>query len=887
MLHWPLLSVGLTLLFLTELCHSEAPGFKCQAGTFECKNPRTCVPVSWVCDGEADCDDSTDEKHCDQIECKEEQGQFRCESGECITSSWVCDGDRDCKTDGSDEKSCVSGNVTCPSNQFICGDRSCIMKKWVCDHEKDCPDGSDEKDCVKPTCSGDSFTCKNGRCIAIRWKCDGDNDCGDGSDEDKTFCLARSCKANQFTCNNRRCIEKSWVCDGEDDCGDKSDEQPHLCSSSTSKPICKPEEFACRSSNHGPNGKCILGKWRCDGSRDCSDGSDEENCHLNATCKPNQFKCSNGTCIDYSLKCNKKPDCPRWEDEKDCVEQCAENEFRCVHSNRCIPESKVCDAKDDCELKEDEPMSCNINECLDNNGRCSQLCVDKKIGYECQCRKGYELEARGRICQDTNECMKYGSCSQICENKKGTYKCSCLSTYILEYNGKTCKAIGQEPSLIFAARHSIRRISFNPFGMQPVASELSSAIGVTYDVAEEQVYWADNRDMSIYKVPFSGPEMKSRVKVFNERSIVDALAVDWIGRKLYWTDTGLKTIEVSEMDGSSTLVLLNTGMLEPRGIALDPTDQGRHIYWTDWGANAKIEKISMDGDLDTRVVLHNLTGGWPNGISIDFALLRLYWTDAKRKLIESSRLDGSDRRVIRELPDHHPFAITVFEDYMYWTEWSHETIFKADRFTDKGKTTLVSKVSSLMGLEIYHPLRQPTAKNPCARYNGGCSHLCLLSSKHVYTCRCPTGVQLLRDKQTCNTTSAYVCTPNYCLNGGECVNSTAKRFKNIRICKCARGYKGKRCERRSSFQPHVTSRPQAAGNKQDIKKEDLGETIGIVAGVVLGILFVASICIYLFYRHLRKNYRERKAVNFDNPVYRRTTEDSIPIIGMSFDDSNL
>ena len=135
---------------------------------------------------------------------------------------------------------------------------------------------------------------------------------------------------------------------------------------------------------------------------------------------------------------------------------------------------------------------------------------------------------------------------------------------------------GQKPSLIFAARDSIRRISFNPFGMQPVASDLSSAIGVTYDVAEEQVYWADNRDMSIYKVPFSDPQMKSRVKVFNERSIVDALAVDWIGRKLYWTDTGLKTLEVSEMDGSSTLVLLNTGMLEPRGIALDPTDQGRY-----------------------------------------------------------------------------------------------------------------------------------------------------------------------------------------------------------------------------------------------------------------------------------------------------------------------
>ena len=45
------------------------------------------------------------------------------------------------------------------------------------------------------------------------------------------------------------------------------------------------------------------------------------------------------------------------------------------------------------------------------------------------------------------------------------------------------------------------------------------------------------------------------------------------------------------------------------------------------------------------------------------------------------------------------------------------------------------------------------ARNPCGLYNGGCSHLCLLSSKYGYTCACPTGVNLLPDLQTCNTTS--------------------------------------------------------------------------------------------------------------------------------------
>ena len=44
------------------------------------------------------------------------------------------------------------------------------------------------------------------------------------------------------------------------------------------------------------------------------------------------------------------------------------------------------------------------------------------------------------------------------------------------------------------------------------------------------------------------------------------------------------------------------------------------------------------------------------------------------------------------------------------------------------------------------------AFNPCSTNNGGCSHLCLLSTvdpKH-YSCDCPTGMILSNDSLTCN-----------------------------------------------------------------------------------------------------------------------------------------
>ena len=51
----------------------------------------------------------------------------------------------------------------------------------------------------------------------------------------------------------------------------------------------------------------------------------------------------------------------------------------------------------------------------------------------------------------------------------------------------------------------------------------------------------------------------------------DGIAVDWIGRNLYWTDTGLNHIEVARLDGTARKVVVSSGLQEPRAIALFPS----------------------------------------------------------------------------------------------------------------------------------------------------------------------------------------------------------------------------------------------------------------------------------------------------------------------------
>ncbi|XP_063050786.1 low-density lipoprotein receptor-like [Engraulis encrasicolus] len=109
---------------------------------------------------------------------------FTCGSGECVPLSFVCDRKADCD-DGSDEASCPA--PTCSPGTFQCNDTSCVPGLWVCDFDADCLDGSDEwpQNCpgTKAPCSALEFTCSNGQCIPGGWRCDGDKDCMDGSDE--------------------------------------------------------------------------------------------------------------------------------------------------------------------------------------------------------------------------------------------------------------------------------------------------------------------------------------------------------------------------------------------------------------------------------------------------------------------------------------------------------------------------------------------------------------------------------------------------------------------------------------------------------------------------------------------------------------------------------
>nr|XP_019967504.1 PREDICTED: low-density lipoprotein receptor-related protein 6-like [Paralichthys olivaceus] len=172
------------------------------------------------------------------------------------------------------------------------------------------------------------------------------------------------------------------------------------------------------------------------------------------------------------------------------------------------------------------------------------------------------------------------------------------------------------------------------------------------------------------------------------------------------------------------------------------------MYWTDWGEIPKIERAGMDGTNRSMIIDKEIY--WPNGLTLDYSQQKLYWADAKHNFIHRSNLDGSSREVVvkGELP--HPFALTLYEDTLFWTDWNTHSIHSCQKQTGTEQRIVHSDIFSPMDIHVFSPKRQPLLNSPCSLKNGGCSHLCLLSpDKPYYQCACPTGVQLLEDGTTC------------------------------------------------------------------------------------------------------------------------------------------
>ena len=338
-----------------------------------------------------------------------------------------------------------------------------------------------------------------------------------------------------------------------------------------------------------------------------------------------------------------------------------------------------------------------------------------------------------------------GGCSHLCLAAPGGYTCSC-PTGVKLLDNRTC-ADGYDELLLLAKRFELIHISLDtpdltetviPFHLNldfvPDPDEFSS-VAIDYDPVEGFVYWSDQLH-GIFRSKLNGSDVE--LIISEEISHPDGVAVDWIGRNIFWIDTGNDRIEVAKLDGSSRKILISRDLDEPRDIALDPVNGW--MYWSDWGEAAQIERAWMDGTHRSVIVTDEI--GWPNGIAIDVDLQHLYFCDAKLDRIDVVNTDGSGRRTIIEESLSHPFGLSVLGDYIYWTDWEQNSVKRANKLTGEDNTILLTNNDNLMSVETVNTRPNPKWTNKCSKNNGGCSHLCL-AVPQGRVCDCPNGFEII------------------------------------------------------------------------------------------------------------------------------------------------
>ena len=261
----------------------------------------------------------------------------------------------------------------------------------------------------------------------------------------------------------------------------------------------------------------------------------------------------------------------------------------------------------------------------------------------------------------------------------------------------------QDAYLLFTDYYSIQRVNLDGSGQHTEVSNLYIVHALDFDILTNTIYWSELSQGNIYRASLDSSN-SGRELIVSGLRLPENVVVDWINRKLYWCDDGSNTIEYSKLDGSGRMVLLDNGIDRPRGLAIDPFSG--YIYWTDWGATPKIERIKLS-DSTTEIIIGSGIV-WPSSLTIDYESLRLYWADAPLDKIEVSNLDGSERATLYSRPSVlQPYGISIYNGILYWTDWTTRSVISAS--TDGHTLRNITFGIRPSGIHVVHHSKQPGA----------------------------------------------------------------------------------------------------------------------------------------------------------------------------------
>ncbi|KAF6197572.1 hypothetical protein GE061_008536 [Apolygus lucorum] len=173
---------------------------------------------------------------------------------------------------------------------------------------------------------------------------------------------------------------------------------------------------------------------------------------------------------------------------------------------------------------------------------------------------------------------KNGGCAHICipawNNNIATARCYCHNGYKLLKNGKC--TLNHHSSFLLMGRGRPGMIKGIPMIPSPTQGPQEEAIvpitnlhrpsTLDFDVRTRYIYWADQNPPKIGRQKFDG--LDREIWKGDDVSNCEGLAVDWVGRNLYWTDDMAGTLSVAPLDKPLLRKNLHINITHARAVTL-------------------------------------------------------------------------------------------------------------------------------------------------------------------------------------------------------------------------------------------------------------------------------------------------------------------------------
>ena len=287
-----------------------------------------------------------------------------------------------------------------------------------------------------------------------------------------------------------------------------------------------------------------------------------------------------------------------------------------------------------------------------------------------------------------------------------------------------------------------------------IQPSISKAASIAVDLKEQLLYWAKNGpEVAIFRSTMDGSKIEQIIPANNLR-VVKKIAIDWIGRRLYIADSGLKQIISCSLDGSNCVAVVQG--IRPCTLALHPA--ARLMFWTPCTSKSPQTIVSAGMDGSNVTVVREMWTERVTSLIVDDTANKLYTLHPEDYAIRSFNFDGTGwTRVLQTTKETYDFD--VFQDTIYFTTPHLSSCNKHDctdvvvqfqfDYQSARAPPHQQRLHDSFRILIQHPAKQPAMANPCL--NAPCSHACLLSPEDPsgFRCACPTDTRIAADNITC------------------------------------------------------------------------------------------------------------------------------------------